>query len=41
MADRVSALGGQLSVDSPEDGGTLVSAMLPLSTDGAGPFSGQ
>jgi len=41
MADRVSALGGQLSVDSPEDGGTLVSATLPLSTDGAGPFSGQ
>ena len=41
MADRVSALGGQLRVDSPEDGGTLVSATLPLSTDGAGPFSGQ
>ena len=41
MADRVSALGGQLSVDSPEDGGMLVSATLPLSTDGAGPFSGQ
>jgi signal transduction histidine kinase len=33
MADRVSALGGQLRVDSPGDGGTLVSATLPLSTD--------
>lgn len=41
MADRVSALGGQLRVDSPEDGGTLVSATLPLSTDGAGSSSDQ
>ncbi len=41
MADRVSALGGQLRVDSPADGGTLVSATLPLSTDGAGPSSDQ
>jgi signal transduction histidine kinase len=30
MADRVSALGGQLSVESPAGGGTLVSAKLPL-----------
>jgi signal transduction histidine kinase len=35
MADRVNALGGQLSVESPADGGTLVSAQLPLSADGA------
>jgi signal transduction histidine kinase len=41
MADRVSAHGGQLSVDSPEDAGTLVTATLPLSTDGAASFSGQ
>jgi signal transduction histidine kinase len=40
MADRVSALGGQLRVDSPADGGTLVSATLPLATDGAGSSSG-
>jgi PAS domain S-box-containing protein len=30
MADRVSALGGQLRVDSPTDGGTLVAAEIPL-----------
>jgi signal transduction histidine kinase len=30
MADRVSALGGQLRVDSPTDGGTLVAADIPL-----------
>ncbi len=41
MADRVSALGGQLRVDSPADGGTLVSATLPLSTGGAGSSSDQ
>lgn len=41
MADRVSALGGQLMVESPADGGTLVSATLPLSTDGAGSSSDQ
>ncbi len=30
MADRVSALGGRLSVQSPADEGTLVTATLPL-----------
>jgi signal transduction histidine kinase len=30
MADRVSALGGSLSVQSPAGGGTLVTATLPL-----------
>jgi signal transduction histidine kinase len=30
MADRVSALGGRLSVQSPAGGGTLVTATLPL-----------
>jgi PAS domain S-box-containing protein len=30
MADRVSALGGQLSVQSPAGGGTVVTATLPL-----------
>jgi signal transduction histidine kinase len=32
MDDRVSALGGQLRVDSPADVGTLGSATFPLST---------
>jgi signal transduction histidine kinase len=31
MADRVTALGGRLSVESPTGGGTLVAATLPLS----------
>ena len=30
MADRVTALGGRLSVESPAGGGTLVTATLPL-----------
>jgi len=30
VADRVVALGGQLRVDSPADGGTRVTATLPL-----------
>ena len=30
MADRVSALGGRLSVQSPAGGGTIVTATLPL-----------
>jgi signal transduction histidine kinase len=30
MSDRVSALGGRLSVESPAGGGTLVAATLPL-----------
>ena len=30
LADRVSALGGQLDVDSPPGGGTVVSARIPL-----------
>jgi signal transduction histidine kinase len=33
MADRVSALGGQLRVDSPADGGTRLSATLPLAAE--------
>jgi GAF domain-containing protein len=31
LADRVSALGGRLEVQSPAGGGTLLSALLPLS----------
>jgi len=30
MRDRVNALGGQLRIDSPPGGGTLVAATLPL-----------
>jgi signal transduction histidine kinase len=30
MADRVSALGGKLDVESPPAGGTIVTATLPL-----------
>ena len=31
MADRVTALGGRLTVESPPGNGTLVAATLPLS----------
>jgi signal transduction histidine kinase len=31
MGDRVTALGGRLTIESPSSGGTLVAAMLPLS----------
>ncbi len=31
LGDRVSAIGGQLVVESPESGGTLVAARLPIS----------
>ncbi|HEY2602986.1 MAG TPA: PAS domain S-box protein [Thermoleophilaceae bacterium] len=31
VRDRVTALGGQLEIESPADGGTVVSATLPLS----------
>jgi signal transduction histidine kinase len=31
MADRVTALGGRLQIESPARGGTVVSATLPLS----------
>ncbi|MEO5678899.1 MAG: histidine kinase [Acidimicrobiales bacterium] len=31
LADRVSALGGHLSIDSPVGGGTIITATLPLS----------
>jgi signal transduction histidine kinase len=31
MADRVSAMGGRLTVESPPGDGTLVAATLPLS----------
>jgi signal transduction histidine kinase len=33
MDDRVTALGGRLTVDSPSGGGTVVAATLPLSAD--------
>jgi len=32
MKDRITALGGRLEVESPAEGGTLLSATLPLST---------
>jgi signal transduction histidine kinase len=30
LADRLAALGGQLRVESPADGGTLIAADIPL-----------
>jgi signal transduction histidine kinase len=30
LADRVTAMGGQLVVESPEGGGTLLAAKLPV-----------
>jgi signal transduction histidine kinase len=30
LADRVAALDGQLRVESPADGGTLLAAAIPL-----------
>jgi signal transduction histidine kinase len=30
LADRVEALGGQLSVSSPRGGGTVIAATIPL-----------
>jgi signal transduction histidine kinase len=30
LTDRVAALGGQLAIESPPDGGTIVRADLPL-----------
>jgi signal transduction histidine kinase len=30
LADRVTALGGQLGIHSPLDGGTRVTAIIPL-----------
>jgi signal transduction histidine kinase len=35
LADRVEALGGSLTVDSPAGGGTCVTAVIPLQTDQA------
>jgi PAS domain S-box-containing protein len=35
LADRVEALGGNLTVDSPAHGGTCVTAVIPLQTDQA------
>jgi signal transduction histidine kinase len=35
IADRVSALGGELTIDSPANGGTRLSARLPLADAGA------
>jgi signal transduction histidine kinase len=32
MADRVTALGGRLDIESPADGGTLLAATLPVSS---------
>jgi signal transduction histidine kinase len=32
IADRVDALGGHLRIESPEGGGTVLAAWLPLST---------
>ena len=32
LADRLAALDGQLRVESPADGGTLVAADIPLSS---------
>lgn len=32
LGDRVAAIGGQLVVESPESGGTLLAALLPVSS---------
>ena len=32
VADRVDALGGQLRIESPEGGGTVLAARLPLTS---------
>jgi signal transduction histidine kinase len=38
LADRLAVLDGQLRVESPVDGGTLVAADIPLSSNaGRGP----
>jgi signal transduction histidine kinase len=36
LRDRLAVLDGQLDVVSPVDGGTLVAAEIPLSSDTAG-----
>jgi hypothetical protein len=36
LADRVTALGGRLLVESPPGGGTVVRAELPATTTGIG-----
>jgi signal transduction histidine kinase len=33
VADRAAALGGTLSIDSPDGGGTTIRTILPFSTD--------
>jgi signal transduction histidine kinase len=33
IADRAAALGGTLSIDSPEGQGTTIRAIIPFSTD--------
>ena len=33
LTDRVEALGGRLTFDSPSGGGTVVQVVLPLPTD--------
>ena len=38
LADRVSALGGELDVTSPPGGGTAIIARTPLSGSPAGPI---
>ena len=40
MADRVTALGGRLDIESPADGGTLLAATLPVSPCSPGASAG-
>jgi signal transduction histidine kinase len=39
LSDRVTALGGRLELGSPSDGGTRVTAVLPLASSPGAPFS--
>jgi signal transduction histidine kinase len=41
LGDRVAALGGTLSVDSPQRGGTIVTASIPVGPPIDGPESGD
>jgi signal transduction histidine kinase len=40
LKDRIEALGGTFSMDSPAGGGTTVSCELPVSADGGQPDAG-
>jgi len=41
LKDRIEALGGSISLHSPQGGGTAVSCGLPVPGDGAQPDAGH